>query len=222
MPKVRTMEPKEQPLLANGSETAFISRQRLGKHVPATTDTHVTIEVLFETALSTRSVQTGYKEDGEVSNTSTVTLRVVGGDEKGSLESESVKCGYECRGSRTREWLRWRAPAAIVNDRPALSSERAPHINKPATDSNTNLVVSLRLVLYSKTDRLTIGRKVGLRSSMLESVKKGDSWKEAAIQRGLECRSWRISTVRSRYQRTARKDLACAVIFKVWMLAVDL
>jgi hypothetical protein len=28
-------------------------------------------------------------------NTSTVTLRVVGGDEKGSLESETVKYGHE-------------------------------------------------------------------------------------------------------------------------------
>jgi hypothetical protein len=30
------------------------------------------------------------------SNTSTVTLRVVGGDEKGSLKSERVKYGHEC------------------------------------------------------------------------------------------------------------------------------
>jgi hypothetical protein len=29
-------------------------------------------------------------------------------------------------------WLRWRRPAAIVNDRPVLSSERAPHMKKPA------------------------------------------------------------------------------------------
>jgi hypothetical protein len=29
------------------------------------------------------------------SNTPTVTLRVVGGDEKGSLESETVKYGHE-------------------------------------------------------------------------------------------------------------------------------
>jgi hypothetical protein len=29
------------------------------------------------------------------SNISTVTLRVVGGDEKGSLKSETVKCGRE-------------------------------------------------------------------------------------------------------------------------------
>jgi hypothetical protein len=29
-------------------------------------------------------------------------------------------------------WLIWRGPAAILNDRPVLSSERAPHVNKPA------------------------------------------------------------------------------------------
>jgi hypothetical protein len=51
------------------------------------------------------------------SNTSTLTLRVVGGDEKGSLESETVKYGLEFQGTRTLE-------------RPILSSERAPHKNK--------------------------------------------------------------------------------------------
>jgi hypothetical protein len=66
------------------------------------------------------------------SNTSTVALRVVGDDEKGSLESETVKYGRESHGTRAREWLCWRRPAATVNDRPALSSETAPHINKAA------------------------------------------------------------------------------------------
>jgi hypothetical protein len=37
------------------------------------------------------------------SNTSTVTLRVVGGHEKGSLESETVKYGHESYGTRTRK-----------------------------------------------------------------------------------------------------------------------
>jgi hypothetical protein len=37
------------------------------------------------------------------SNTSTIALRVVGGDEKGSLESETVKYGHESHGTRTRE-----------------------------------------------------------------------------------------------------------------------
>jgi hypothetical protein len=35
------------------------------------------------------------------SNTSTVTLRVVGGDEKGSLESESVKYGRDSAPTKT-------------------------------------------------------------------------------------------------------------------------
>jgi hypothetical protein len=35
-----------------------------------------------------------------VSNTSTVTLRVVEGDEKKSLESETVKYGHESYGTR--------------------------------------------------------------------------------------------------------------------------
>jgi hypothetical protein len=43
------MEPEKQPLLANGSETTFVSRQRLGKHVLTATDTHAAIEVLLKT-----------------------------------------------------------------------------------------------------------------------------------------------------------------------------
>jgi hypothetical protein len=35
------------------------------------------------------------------SNTSTVTLRVVGGDEKGSLKSETVKYGRKSQGTTT-------------------------------------------------------------------------------------------------------------------------
>jgi hypothetical protein len=65
------------------------------------------------------------------SNTPTVTLRVVGGDEKGSLKSETVKYGRESKGTRTRERLRWQGPAAYTKDRPVLSSERAPHKKRP-------------------------------------------------------------------------------------------
>jgi hypothetical protein len=73
------------------------------------------------------------------SNTS--TLRVVEGDEKGSHESETVNYGHESHGSRTRKCLHWQGPGAIVNDRPVLSSERAPHINQHLCDSNKNLVM---------------------------------------------------------------------------------
>jgi hypothetical protein len=37
------------------------------------------------------------------SNTSTVTLRVVGGDENRSLKSQTVKYGRESQGTRSRE-----------------------------------------------------------------------------------------------------------------------
>jgi hypothetical protein len=55
-----------------------------------------------------REVHRGIKEtaDSRVeagSNTSTVTLRVVEGDEKGSLESETVKYGHESHRTRTRK-----------------------------------------------------------------------------------------------------------------------
>jgi hypothetical protein len=60
-----------------------------------------------------------------------ISIRGPGPPGLGSLESETVTCGQESRGTGTREWLRWRGPAAIVKDRPVLSSEREPHINKP-------------------------------------------------------------------------------------------
>jgi hypothetical protein len=61
------------------------------------------------------------------SNTSTVALRVVGGHEKGSLESETAKYGREAHRTRTRERLSWRGPAAIVNDILVLVRESASY-----------------------------------------------------------------------------------------------
>jgi hypothetical protein len=86
------------------------------------------------------------------SNTSIMTLRVVGGDEKGSLKSKTVRYGHETKGTRTQERLCWRGPAAYTKDKLVLSSERAPHKNRTViVKSNTYLVVSPRWVLYSKT-----------------------------------------------------------------------
>jgi hypothetical protein len=50
-------------LINNISGRRDVSRQRLGKHVPAATETHGIIEVLLEKVSSTRSVQRSYKED---------------------------------------------------------------------------------------------------------------------------------------------------------------
>jgi hypothetical protein len=152
-----------------------VSRQRLGKHVPAETDTHATIEVLLETMFSTWSVQRSYNEDNWTkkrqtrveagSNTSTVILRVVGGDEKGSLKSETVKYGRKSQGTRTRERMHWQGPAAHTKDRPVLSWERATHGIKnvtvrriPYSERKKNLVVNPGWVLYTKTDWPTYRR----------------------------------------------------------------
>jgi hypothetical protein len=67
------------------------------------------------------------------SNTFTVTLRVVGGDEKAGLKSETVKYGHESQATRTQERLRCRGPAAYTKDRPILLSDRAPHNNNTVT-----------------------------------------------------------------------------------------
>jgi hypothetical protein len=83
------------------------------------------------------------------SNTSTVALRVVGGDEQGSFESETVKYGHESQEVLTRKRLRWRGLGAFVNDRPSRPKEGHTSSNPQLSDSNKNLVVSPRWVLYS-------------------------------------------------------------------------
>jgi hypothetical protein len=87
------------------------------------------------------------------SNTSTGTLRVAEGDGKRSLKTETVKCGREIQGTRTREILRWRGPALFTKDRHVLSSGRAPHKIKTVTvKSNKYLVMSPS---WGSTPRLT-------------------------------------------------------------------
>jgi hypothetical protein len=39
-----------------------VPRQRISKHVPAATNTHITIELLLETVFSARPVQSVYRE----------------------------------------------------------------------------------------------------------------------------------------------------------------
>jgi hypothetical protein len=60
-------------------------------------------------------------------------IKSVVGDEKGSMESETVQYGHNSQGTRTRGRLRWRGPSAYIKDKSVLSSEKAPHKNKTAT-----------------------------------------------------------------------------------------
>jgi hypothetical protein len=87
----------------------------------AWSSTRATIEGLLETAFSVRSMPRCYNRDNFRSQSveSRVTLRVVGGDENGSLKSETVKDGHKSQGTRTRERLRWRGPAAYIKADPS-------------------------------------------------------------------------------------------------------
>jgi hypothetical protein len=81
--------------------------------------------------------------------TSTVTLRVVGSDEKGSLKSETVKYGHEFQGTRTRERLRRQGPPAASS-----TSTTHPHVREGAPqkqDCNCQTVINI----WSWVDLLT-------------------------------------------------------------------
>jgi hypothetical protein len=108
------------------------------------------------------------------SNTTTVTLRVVGSDEKGSLEPEPVKYGHESHGTQTRKWLRSRGPHATVNDRPVLLSERAPHINKPTTVWLIKIWSQAPdgCFIPRQTGRLAVGRNIRLRLRIRLSLQR--------------------------------------------------
>jgi hypothetical protein len=87
------------------------------------------------------------------SNTSSVILRVEGGDEKGSLKSETIKYDHESQGTRTRERLPGKGQQHVQNTDPsARQKERPTSTSLQLSDSNKDLVVSSRWVLYSKTD----------------------------------------------------------------------
>jgi hypothetical protein len=80
------------------------------------------------------------------SNTSTVTLRVVGGDGKGSLESETVKYGRESQGIRARGRMRWQGPAVYTKDGPSSRQRGRPQ--KEDRNCQTNwLTVSRNVTL---------------------------------------------------------------------------
>jgi hypothetical protein len=86
------------------------------------------------------------------SNTSTVTLRVVGGDEKGSLECETV-WSRDPRGSDQRKIALARASSIYKSQTRPLVREGAPQEkNRNCHTSNKDLVVSPKWALYTKTD----------------------------------------------------------------------
>jgi hypothetical protein len=65
------------------------------------------------------------------SNASTETLRVVGGDEKGRLKSDTVKYGHESQRTRTRERLPGEGQQHIQKTDPSSRQRGRPTKTRP-------------------------------------------------------------------------------------------
>jgi hypothetical protein len=102
-------------------------------HTPAVLSYHVTCVFCVVCSRTVFSALSGPRLYYTRPNASIVVLRVVGGDEKGSLESEMVKYGRQVPRDSGPRMTALARVSSYVNDRLVLSSERALHINKPAT-----------------------------------------------------------------------------------------
>jgi hypothetical protein len=81
------------------------------------------------------------------------------------VSDETVKYGRQFCGTSTQEWLLWQGLEAIaqVNYRPNLSSERVPHIKKPAIVRQKTKIWPWApdgSPIPRQTGRLTVGRKL--------------------------------------------------------------
>jgi hypothetical protein len=114
--------------------TEGTDRQRFGKHVSVTTARQQTISMVTDGLYKEPCGEARFRTCVEAgSNTSIVTLRVVGGDEKGSLKSETVKYGRESQGTRTlRKTVLARASSVYKRQTRPLVREGAPQKNKTA------------------------------------------------------------------------------------------
>jgi hypothetical protein len=98
------------------------------------------------------------------------------------VSNEAVKYGREFCGTSTQELLLWQGPEAIVqvNYRPILSSERVPHIKKPAIVKEIKEIWSWDpdgIPAPRQIDRLTAGRK--LTSDVIIMIKSNEDMSDA-------------------------------------------
>jgi hypothetical protein len=196
--------------LKTNNRTTAVALQQCGKHT--STRTELLLEMVFSMWSLPRSyfmtvgvTQFVARMEAE-SNTSTVTLRVVGGDERGSLKSETVKYGREYQGTQTQERLRWQGSAAYTKGRLVLSSERAAHKNQ---DCNCQTVINIwswatdgaryqDLLTDWLTDWLTNWPSVAMTLTLTQLVeshpmkRRLGGWCEMATSLGV---SWELSSV---------------------------
>jgi hypothetical protein len=135
-----------------------------------------------------------------------------------SLESETVKYSHDSRRTWTQEWLHWWGPAAIVNERPILSSDSLTVIQIWSWAPDYGLTPR-------QTGQLIISHNMTLTLTLLNShetaVRILRGWCEmAVILRGREPGSRGTSTFGRHYQAvqwrlTENTSLCVIVICKV-------
>jgi hypothetical protein len=146
------------------SDLRTIAKQA-GSH---SNESNATIQELLKVVFSMLSLPRGYQWDkfwGHLSNpvpeppcSCGIWIQVPGPPGCEGLESERAQYFHESRGTRTWEWLRWRGPAATVNDKPILSSERMLHKDyeiKCSVGKQNYCVVSVK-ELVAKTNWLAV------------------------------------------------------------------
>jgi hypothetical protein len=97
---------------------------------------------------------------------------------------------------RIVQWREWIDILYIINDRPVLSSERAPHINKPATVRQKKKIwshIPNECLTPRQTGRLTVGHNItltlsveGVQCSAVSSI-GGAVWSEDASVQSVIC-----------------------------------
>jgi hypothetical protein len=143
------------------------SRQEVGKHVPAAANTHATI-VTVRNGVFYSVLAKSYKKNS-------------GGGVEYLHRHPASRRRRRKKKSRiwdSKIWSRasWDSdPRMTALTRAVLSSERAPTSrNLQLSNSNKNLVVSPRRVLYSKIDwPLTVGRYIRLNSTQSVELCEG-------------------------------------------------
>jgi hypothetical protein len=102
---------------------------------------------------------------------------------EGSHSLQTVKYGHEFRGTRNSKWLCWRRPAAIVNDRLILTSERMLHKDYYHKSSNEKTFVMHLKGLDAKTNWLAVNRQSKSNSDSNSEGAEPREWEYNGVQR---------------------------------------
>jgi hypothetical protein len=125
-------------------------------------------------------LSSGIPREDAGSNTSTVSLRVVGDDEKETLESVTVKYGRESRRTRTSSNCKRQARPFVREDAPYQQTRKCQTVIKTWSWAPDGCFIP------GQTGRLTVGRSIGLRLRLRLRLRLSSSSAEATVPEQLQ------------------------------------